>query len=128
APRAAARPQGLRKSEATPELSLDQVHSPDRLDDPMDRPASHASVDLNDPGTTARGLRLDVQNARAEAECLGGLCTELHEAAHRASAVVGRAMEACLLERRLRGRPVLRDAREDALSVLEHHVDVELDA
>ena len=49
------------------------------------------------------------------------------EAAHLLAVVVRWAMQAGLLERGLRCRPVLRDAGEHTLAVLHDQVDVELD-
>jgi hypothetical protein len=79
-------------------------------------------------GAPGCALALDVQHASRKPERLDRLHREFHESTDRLSAMVGRAVKAGFLKRRLRSRPVLGDAREDALAVFEDEVDVELDA
>ena len=126
--RLTARRELLGQSERRAEMSLDQVDAPHRVDDLMDPPAAHAGVDLDDARPLGRALALDVQHAAREPEGLDRLHAELHEAADRLRAIVRRAVKTGFLKRRLCRRRLLGDAGEDALAVLEHEVDVELDA
>src|SRR5262249_2320873 len=94
----------------------------------MNSAAAQSGVDLDDAGALGGALALDVQHASRKTERLDRLHREFHELTDRLGTMVGRAVQAGFLKRGLRRRPVLGDAREDALAVFEDEVDVELDA
>ena len=123
-----ARLQRRREPERRPDERLDEIHAPDLSHVLPDAAAAEPRVDLDDARPARGALALHVQDAAVQPERLDRLDDEVHEPADLALVVIGRAVETRLLERGLGGRPVLGHAREDALAVVHHEVDVELDA
>ena len=114
--------------EAAAQLRLDQVDLPHRFDVVPDPSSAQAGVDLDDARAATRALALHVQDPAVQPEGLDGLHDEVDEPADLLAIVIGRAVQAGLLERRLGRGPVLRHAGEDAGSVVHDQVDVELHA
>ena len=109
-------------------LRLHEVYLPHRSHVVPDPSSAQAGVHLDDARTATRALALHVQNPAVQSEGLDGLHDEFDEPADLLAIVVGRAVQAGLLERRLGRGPVLRHAGEDAGSVVHDQIDVELHA
>ena len=104
-------------------VGADQIDTPYGLDDLVNSAAAHPGVDLDDTGSLGRAFALDMEDASAKAELPDGLHAQFDEPADRSGVVVRRAMQACLLKRWLHSGPVLGDAGERALALVQDQVE-----